>query len=434
MSDENIKTIRKQDVAAQQTTAEPDHTIRVADLPSAAPAEAEEKTLRPDANGQRLNAGEVVQTFNLKGDIYERVRTLSENSGEAQVFLVKRQGEEDMFVLKVYYPNFSINKKLLQTVRSFQFEMIVELFDYGKTYVEGKHRYYELMEYLKGGTLRDLRLEGDFNRFRRLALQSASALAYCHYHGVLHKDIKPTNYFFRDEAQTELVLGDFGISALRENGAETFRTTQARTPIYAAPEMYTDVIDGEVEITEAADYYSLGITLFALWLGENPMSSNERIMMKQKSEGRLPRLGELPEKVKQLVQGLTAVNQVSRWGYEQVERWFKGEDVPVDLSSPFLQYKSFIVDPDKNLVADNVHELVPMLAEREQLGINYLYNGRLVNWLENSGNAKLSELLKDIIINKFPVDKKAGLVLFIRWIPPILTSTSKEMLVRTFTV
>lgn len=409
MSDENIKTIRKQDVAAQQTTAEPDHTIRVANLPSAAPAEAEEKTLRPDANGQRLNAGEVVQTFNLKGDIYERVRTLSENSGEAQVFLVKRQGEEDMFVLKVYYPNFSINKKLLQTVRSFQFEMIVELFDYGKTYVEGKHRYYELMEYLKGGTLRDLRLEGDFNRFRRLALQSASALAYCHYHGVLHKDIKPTNYFFRDEAQTELVLGDFGISALRENGAETFRTTQARTPIYAAPEMYTDVIDGEVEITEAADYYSLGITLFALWLGENPMSSNERIMMKQKSEGRLPRLGELPEKVKQLVQGLTAVNQVSRWGYEQVERWFKGEDVPVDLSSPFLQYKSFIVDPDKNLVADNVHELVPMLAEREQLGINYLYNGRLVNWLENSGNAKLSELLKDIIINKFPVDKKAGL-------------------------
>lgn len=261
MSDENIKTIRKQDVAAQQTTAEPDHTIRVANLPSAAPAEAEEKTLRPDANGQRLNAGEVVQTFNLKGDIYERVRTLSENSGEAQVFLVKRQGEEDMFVLKVYYPNFSINKKLLQTVRSFQFEMIVELFDYGKTYVEGKHRYYELMEYLKGGTLRDLRLEGDFNRFRRLALQSASALAYCHYHGVLHKDIKPTNYFFRDEAQTELVLGDFGISALRENGAETFRTTQARTPIYAAPEMYTDVIDGEVEITEAADYYSLGITL-----------------------------------------------------------------------------------------------------------------------------------------------------------------------------
>jgi hypothetical protein len=110
-----------------------------------------------------------------------------------------------------------------------------------------------------------------------------------------------------------------------------------------------------------------------------------------------------------LIQGLTAVKQQSRWGYEQVERWFLGENVPVDLSSPFLRYKSFIVDPDRNIVADNVHELVPLLADNEQLAINYLYNGRLVAWLESSGNTKLSELLKDIVTNKYPVDKKAGL-------------------------
>jgi len=401
MAEDNLKTIRPDEAAAADRTMHINSVLKTDEG-------AMEQTLRPDAlSGAPMTAS--VQTFLLKGDVYEHVKTLSESSGEAQVFLVRRAGEEKEYVLKVYYPNFDINKKLMQVVRSFQFEMIVELFDYGKTYVEGKHRYYELMEYLRGGTLRDLRIEGDFNRFRRLALQGAASLAYCHYHGVLHKDIKPTNFFFRDEAQTELVLGDFGISALREDGALSYHTTQARTPIYAAPEMYTDVIDGEVEITDAADYYSLGMTLFALWLGENPMSSNERIMMKQKNEGRLPRLGELPEKVKQLILGLTAVNQQNRWKYEQVERWFMGEDVPVDMSSPFLRYKSFVVDPDHNVVADNVHELVPLLDKYEQLGINYLYNGRLVTWLENSGNVKLSELLKDIVTNKFPVDKKAGL-------------------------
>lgn len=367
------------------------------------------RTVRPNKPAPSgSNGNSDTKIFNLKGDEYEMVKCLSESSGEAQVFLVRRNDKE--YVLKVYYPNFDINKKLLQVVRSFQFEMIVELFDYGKTYVDGKHRYYELMEYLRGGTLRDIQINGDFNRFRRITLQAAAALAYCHENGVLHKDIKPTNYFFRDENHEQLVLGDFGISALREGKSMTFHTTQARTPIYAAPEMYTDVIDGEVEIAPAADFYSLGMTLFATWLGENPMSSNERIMMRQKSEGRLPRLNELPEKVRQLIQGLTSVNQQSRWGYDEVEKWFLGEDVPVDTSSPFLRYKSFIIDPDKNIVADNVHELVPLLAEREQLGISFLYNGRLIQWLENSGNIKLSDMLKDIITNKYPVDKKAGFV------------------------
>lgn len=70
------------------------------------------------------------------------------------------------------------------------------------------------------------------------------------------------------------------------------------------------------------------MTLFALWLGENPMSSNERVMMRQKNEGRLPRLNELPDEVKHIVQGLTAVNPMSRWGYEQVEKWFQGRTSP----------------------------------------------------------------------------------------------------------
>lgn len=413
MTDEILKTIRPDDQnnTPADIVADGERTMHIDAMPKPEPVTAmTDKTLRPGNDPVAGETDKGTKTFVLKGDTYEMIDTLSESSGEAQVFLVRCIGEQQEYVLKVYYPNFDINKKLMQVVRSFQFEMIVELFDYGKTYVDGKHRYYELMEYLQGGTLRDLHLEGDFNRFRRIALQGAAALAYCHHHGVLHKDIKPTNFFFRDKAQTQLVLGDFGISALREENARTFHTTQARTPIYAAPEMYADVIDGEVEISEAADYYSLGMTLFAVWLGENPMSSNERIMMKQKSEGRLPRLAELPDKVKQLVQGLTSVNQQNRWGYDQVERWFKGEDVPVDISSPFLRYKSFIVDPDRNIVADNVHELVPLLAEREQLGINYLYNGRLVKWLESSGNVKLSELLKDIVVNKHPVDKRAGLV------------------------
>ena len=346
--------------------------------------------------------------FVLKGVNYRNVQSLSDNSGEAQVFLVERNGES--YVLKIYYPNFDVNRKILQTVYNFDFEMIVKVFDFGKTYVDGKHRYYELMEYLCGGTMADYRLNGDMDKFRRIALQGAAALAYCHQCNILHKDIKPSNFFFRDKEHTELVLGDFGISSILDEDGKSHKTTQARTPIYAAPEMYADVIDGVVEVTPAADYYSLGICLMALWLGESPMSTNERVMMRQKNEGRLPHIHELPERVRMIVQGLTVVNPANRWSYEQVEEWFQGGSPKVDLSSPFLKYKSFIVDPDRNLVADNIHELIPLLLDNEKLAIGYLYNGRISSWLESCGNQKLSTIVKDIVVNRYPVDQHAGLM------------------------
>ena len=396
------------DVTNQQSAPNLDATIRVG-TPQAAQTGASDITVRPgtkiqDTSDEGFRDGDFV----LKGRLYHGIKCLSDNSGEAQVFLV--EGDEGERVLKVYYPNFTIKKGLMRIIQNFNLEMIVKITDYGKTYVEGKNRDYELMEYLRGGTLADYDLNGDYNQFRRIALQCAAALAYCHNNNIIHKDIKPGNYFFRDAAHKEIVLGDFGISSIMEEEGRLHKTTQARTPVYAAPEMYNDVIDGEVEITPAADFYSLGITLMTLWLGENPLSQNERVMMRKKNEGRLPRINELPDRVKMIVQGLTAVNPASRWKYDEVERWFLGEDVHVDISSPLLKYRSFIVDPERNLVADNVQELIPLLMENERLATSYLYNGRIPGWLEQCGNVKLSSAVKDIIVNRYPADQRAGLM------------------------
>mgnify|MGYP002624012296 CR=1 FL=1 len=393
--EETDQTLRPdQDTTMRPTTIEPEAPLL-------------DGTARADGIGVS-NDDVKEDSFILKGISYKRLSVLSDNSGEAQVFLVEHDG--DTYVLKIYYPNFDVNKKILQAVYNFGFEMIVRVYDFGKTYVDGKHRYYELMEYLKGGTLSQYRLNGDMDKFRRIALQAAAALAYCHQSNILHKDVKPSNFFFRDQEHTELVLGDFGISSLLDQDGKAHKTTQARTPIFAAPEMYADVIDGVVEVTPAADFYSLGITLMALWLGESPMSSNERVMMRQKNEGRIPHMNELPERIRLLVQGLTVVNPTKRWGYDQVEEWFLGGTPQVDLSSPFLKYKSFIVDPDRNIVADNIHELIPLLLDNEKLAMGYLYNGRISSWLESCGNQKLSTIVRDIVVNRYPVDQRAGLM------------------------
>lgn len=301
-------------------------------------------TLRVDIDKTNTCHHNNTDIFLLHGKSYTCVKNLSEGSGEAEVFLVKEGTNE--YVLKVYYPGIEIKKDALKIIANIDFDMIVRLFDFGKIYLCGKSRHCELMEYLRGGNLGSYKINGDINIFRRIALQAASALECCHKNNIIHKDIKPSNFFFRDTNKSEVVLGDFGISSVMTDGGYLHRTTQARTPVYAAPEMYNNVIDSEVEISPAADYYSLGITLMTLWLGHNPLDFNERMIIKRKNEGRLPKINDLPEKVKLIVQGLTSVNPETRWTYEEVEKWFKGESPKIDITSPLLKYRSIVIDPN----------------------------------------------------------------------------------------
>ena len=141
------------DVTNQPTTnatsqptkpADMEATIRV-NAPQAAQAGAPDITVRP---GTKMPSGDDDEfrdgDFVLKGRFYRGIKCLSDNSGEAQVFLV--EGDEGERVLKVYYPNFTIKKGLMRIIQNFNLEMIVKITDYGKTYVEGKSRDYELME------------------------------------------------------------------------------------------------------------------------------------------------------------------------------------------------------------------------------------------------------------------------------------------------
>jgi hypothetical protein len=54
-----------------------------------------ETTMRPDSDmSDASSVNSSLNVFNLRGDEYEQVSVLSENTGEAQVFLVKKDGKE----------------------------------------------------------------------------------------------------------------------------------------------------------------------------------------------------------------------------------------------------------------------------------------------------------------------------------------------------
>jgi len=128
-----------------------------------------------------------------------------------------------------------------------------------------------VMEYMGGGTLKDLLTDDNFFysvNWKRTVLRAicnvAEALDYIHSQGFVHMDVKPQNIFLdkRPNSPSELdnvtfKLGDLG-SAVKVNG----KVLQV-TPEYSPPEVFTE------PAKPCFDIFALGMTAYVLLTRKN---------------------------------------------------------------------------------------------------------------------------------------------------------------------
>jgi len=116
----------------------------------------------------------------------------------------------------------------------------------------------------------------------RLGSAAASALDYAHRHGVLHRDVKPSNLLLDREAN--VWIADFGLAKHTESDNLTKTGDVIGTLRYMAPEQFEGRSD------QLSDIYSLGLTLHELLTLHRAFDqSREGPLIRQKMHGEPPR-------------------------------------------------------------------------------------------------------------------------------------------------
>lgn len=164
---------------------------------------------------------------------------------------------------------------------------IVAIYDFGRN--ESGHLFI-VMEYVEGTSLLDIMKLARLPLVKVLevTIQICDALQFAHDHGVIHRDIKPTNILI--DVWGRVRVADFGLAKLAASSNSVTTATRTGmvmgTPGYASPEQRR----AETDLDHRADIFSVGVTLYEMLTAHMPVGVFEPPSKKSDAPAQLDKI------------------------------------------------------------------------------------------------------------------------------------------------
>lgn len=214
--------------------------------------------------------------------------------GMGAVYLARQERPRRQVAIKVLTPQLAADPEAWRIfLARFRLEAdataaldhanIVPIYEFG----EQDGIAYLVMPYLANGSVDSLLAHGPLavSQTADYVAQAAAALDYAHAHGIIHRDVKPSNLLLHPDGR--LMLADFGIARLTSGPVGDFRLprsaklssadlaltqlgTAMGTPEYMAPEQ----VRGE-PVGPSVDTYALGIVAYVMLSSRSPFAGSD---------------------------------------------------------------------------------------------------------------------------------------------------------------
>src|SRR3954453_13682106 len=258
--------------------------------------------------------------MSLVGQVFSnryRIERELAHGGMAEVYLARDESLDRLVALKALFPEYAREPSFVERFRreaqaaaNLNHPNIVSIYDWGQE----SGTYFIVMEYVEGRSLRDLiRSEAplDANHAAEIPAEIASALAFAHRSGVVHRDVKPGNVLLTRSGTVKVT--DFGIARAGASDGLTQTGSVMGTATYFSPEQAQGLpVDGR------SDLYALGVVMYEMVTGVAPFTGDSPVAVAYKhvrEEAVAPaqRNPDVPHDLEQIIQTALAKNPDERY-------------------------------------------------------------------------------------------------------------------------